>query len=77
MSDEEEDGCSKAKSRKEVLCCFGSRFSLVLATKKEKRDEATMETEKWEDLSERVEVTGSLEPVGASRGQSHYALKHT
>lgn len=43
MSDEEEDGCRKAKSRKEVLCLC--RFSLVLATKK-KRDEATMETEK-------------------------------
>lgn len=55
--DEEEDGCRKAKSRKEVLCCFGSRFSLVLATKKEKGDKATMETEKWEDLSERDEVT--------------------
>lgn len=36
-----------------------------------------METEKWEDLSEGDEVTGSLEPVGASRGQSHHALKHT
>lgn len=45
--------------------------------KREKRDKATMETEKWEDLSERDEVTGSLEPVGASRGQSHHALKHT
>lgn len=75
MSDEEEDGCRKVKSRKEVLCLCLCRFSLVLATKK--RDEATMETEKWEDLSERDEVTGSLEPVAASRGQSHHALKHT